>query len=203
MRFRGILLTIVVLLVLAMAVFNWGVLTKPAPLDLLFVTVEVPLGLTLLLALLVLASLFFLGALVDRASQLRQVTHLERQSDALRTRVDDNRAAELVHLEERVSADLESLASRFDDAMAKATAPAAPVPAAPTEAEADADAANLQALDAFEARLLARLEDVERRVGLVRNELAADIAQSEDALLRRFDGAATAQDGDVETRDEG
>lgn len=57
MRFRGILLTIVVLLVLAMAVFNWGVLTKPAPLDLLFVTVEVPLGLTLLLALLVLASL--------------------------------------------------------------------------------------------------------------------------------------------------
>lgn len=193
MRFRGILLTIVVLLVLALAVFNWGVLTTPAPLDLLFVTVEVPLGLTLLLAVLVLASLFFLGALVDRAGQLRQVTQLERQVDALRTRVDENRAAELVHLEERVSADLESLASRFDEAMAKANVPAERA-SAPAEGDADGDDAGAQALATFEARLLARLDDVERRVGLVRNELAADIAQSEDALMRRFDDPGRAED---------
>lgn len=207
MRSRGILLTIVVLIVLAIAVFNWPSLTAVVPLDLIVFTAEVPLGITLLLAMLVLASLFFLGALIDRAAQLRQVTQLERQLAASRTQLEQKRASDLAKVEARLSADVRDLAARVDEAAARTAAESgalergaaragAPEPGQPG---APASLEVLGALGALEARLMERLDAVEQRVGLVRNELAADIAQSEDALTRRLEprheGVADAPDG--------
>ena len=204
MRSRGILLTIVVLIVLAIAVFNWPALTAVVPLDLIVFTAEVPLGITLLLAMLVLASLFFLGALIDRAAQLRQVTQLERQLGASRTQLEQKRASDLAKVEARLSAEVRDLAARVDEAATRTAAEpealegGAARAAAPEPGQPGAPA-SLEALEALEARLMERLDAVEQRVGLVRNELAADIAQSEDALTRRLEprheGVADVPDG--------
>ena len=50
------------------------------------------------------------------------------------------------------------------------------------------EAALGERLEAVETRTKERLEDVKERVVLVRNELAADIAEAEDTLTRRVQG---------------
>ncbi len=178
MRFRGVLLTIVVVLGLVLAVFNWDALAAPVPFDFLFTRLELPLGLTMLVFVVVLASLFFLGALFDRASQLRQVTQLERQLDALRGKLEACRQAEVGQLEQALAEGFQDLNKRLDTALA---APAA----APTSvAPEPGDEAMAEHLEGMEARILERLAAVEMRVSVVRDELAADIGQSEDAMKR-------------------
>jgi uncharacterized integral membrane protein len=169
-RLRGILLTIVVLLALLLAVLNWGTLITPLPLDLLLLRFDWPLGLTLLGVAVVVAVLFFLSALVDRAGQLRQVTQLERQREGLQRSLDACRS-ELAERGRAATEDrLEALDHRIQEGI---------------EALSNGLRDELAAAD---ERQRERLDALAERVGRVRDELAADIAQSEDSLARRLDG---------------
>ncbi len=170
MRFRGILLTLVVLLAVLFAVVNWPALTEPLPIDFLVLSITLPLGLVLLLTALALSVLFFFASLLDRASHLRRLNHLERTVESLQGKLERRRQEELVALEKahRERADsLEGVMVERSEALA-------------TEVRG--------ALADFEMRTKERLEQVQERVELVRDELAADIGEAEDMLARRIAG---------------
>lgn len=170
MRIRGTLFTIVVLLALIFAVANWETVTTALPVALLFWRVEVPLGLILLGATVILTAIFFFASLVERAAQLRQVSHLERQIEQLRERLEQKRLAELEGIErafrERTDK-LEGTVRERVDALEEALG---------------------ERLAEHEMRTKDRIEGVSERVVLVRDELAADVAEAEDLLRRMIEG---------------
>ncbi len=170
MRFRGILLTLVVLLAVLFSVVNWSVVVTSVPVNLLVATAQLPLGFMLLAVAVGLSLIFFATALFDRAGQLRRVTQLERQIEGLQAKMDQRRLVEVAQLEQaylsRCDALEEQLASglmRLEEVLG-------------------------ERLEAAETRTKERLEDVKERVVLVRNELAADIAEAQDTLTRRVQG---------------
>ena len=170
MRIRGTLLTIVVLLALLFAVTNWETVTTNLPVALLFVRFELPLGLVLLTSLVVLVVFFFFASLLERASQLRQVSHLERQIEQLQAKLEQKRLEELEGIErafrERTDRAEGVIRERID--------------------ELEQDLA--QKLAEHEMRTKDRIEGVTERVVLVRDELAADVAEAEDLLRRMIEG---------------
>lgn len=166
MRARGILLTVVVLLGVLFAVVNWSTLTTPLPVNLLFGRVEVPVGLTLLLLALLLAILFFVGAMFDRAAQLREIRRLERQLEKARGQLDARRLEEIAEVRDAVQAWGTSLERRVDERVG------------------EAESSLKTALTDAETREKERMANLEERVVLVRNELAADVGEAEDTLRR-------------------
>lgn len=188
MRFRGILLTVVVLLAAIVAALNWGALVQPVPIDFLVATWQGPLGLVLLLASVALAVLFFLAALLDRAAQLRQVTQLDRQLQAVRSKLGarEREAADrfegrfdaaFAELKGQLSALKESVDSRIGTASVTLENRMA-------ERFEVLGGSVRDTLASMEARDKERSDAVLDRVERVRNELAADVAQAEDALAR-------------------
>jgi uncharacterized integral membrane protein len=117
MRIRGTLFTIVVLLSLLFAVTNWEAVTTPLPVHLLFTRVELPLGLVLLLAVLVLSTFFFFASLLDRSAQLRQVSHLERQIEQLQEKLERKRQEELEGIERAFRERSDKLEGTFEEGL--------------------------------------------------------------------------------------
>jgi DNA anti-recombination protein RmuC len=179
MRLRGILLTIVILAALLLAVLNMETLTTRVPLDLAVVRTTFPLGLALLIAVVVVALVFFLAALADRAGQLRQLTHIERQAESLRQKLEAYEAGEVNRVEERLSAAAATLDERLDDVTRSLREQL-------EAGVADLTAKMRQQLETVEAQDAARHAELTERIAVLRNELAADVAQTEDTLLRRL-----------------
>lgn len=164
MRFKGILITVVVVLGLLFALLNWQLLFTRTPVNLLLGTVDLPLGFSLLILALGLSLIFFLAAIWERAGQLSQVTHQERVIDDLRARLDRKQAAEIEALDA-------SLRDRIDTIRQQ------------IETDSGRVEANVREnLASLEERLGERMDMVQERVVLVRNELAADIGELEDRL---------------------
>lgn len=107
MRLKGILITIVVLFGAAFAAVNWQALFTIQSVNLFFTTVDLPLGLLLLLAGIALSLLFFLLAIFDRAAQLRQITQQEATIKALRQQLDRRRLEELAEMGENIRVNLD------------------------------------------------------------------------------------------------
>lgn len=173
MRTRGILLTVLVAILGIFAVANWTTLTAPLPVNLLLLRIEVPVGLVLVGATVVLATVFFLAALFDRAGQLSEIRRLEAQIDTLRAKLDARRLEEIEEVRDAVQAWGSSL-EKHVDARAAAT-----------------ETSLLEAIDRSDTRGGERFEALEARVLTVRNELAADVGEVEDAVLRRLDGRSS------------
>lgn len=166
MRIRGTLITLVVVLGLLFALLNWELLFSMVPVNLLLGTVEMPLGFSLLVFAVAVSLLFFLAALWERARQLRQVTHQERVIENLQARLDRKQAEEIEALDA-------SLRDRIDGLRQQ------------IEADSGRVEANVkESLVQLEERLGERMDLVQERVVLVRNELAADIGELEDRMQR-------------------
>ena len=170
MRSRGILLTVLLVLLGTFAVANWTTLTAPLPVNVIVTRLEVPVGLVLVGTSAALALTFFLAALFDRAGQLAEIRRLESQIDRLRTTLDARRLAEITEVRDAVQAWGESL-ERHVDARVGAS-----------------ESSLLQAMERSSDREGERFDALEARVLTVRNELAADVGEVEDAVLRRLDG---------------
>ena len=99
MRSRGIVITLIVALLALFAALNWAVLAAPQPVNLVFFTVQAPLGLVLIVLAVLLCFIFLLFSLFRRASQLRQVSQLERALEGERKLGQQKRSAELEALE--------------------------------------------------------------------------------------------------------
>lgn len=166
MRTRGILLTVVVLLGVVFVVVNWSMLTTNMPVNLLFGRIEMPVGLVLMLVVVTLAILFFMGAMFDRATQLREIRRLERQLEKARSQLDARRLEEIAEVRDAVQAWGTSLERRVDERVGSA------------------ELAIRDALTDAEEREKERIAKLEERVVLVRNELAADVGEAEDSLRR-------------------
>lgn len=166
MKGRGVLLTLLVVLLTLFAILNWATLTTPLPVNLIVLRVEVPVGLVLLGVTAALAILFFAGALFDRAAQLREIRHLEKQLDTTRARLDARTLEEIAEVRDAVKAWGTSLERHIDTRVGAAETRLG-------EALAESDSREAQ-----------RLAALEERVIVVRNELAADVGEAEDTLRR-------------------
>ncbi len=172
MRLKGILITVVVLLGILFAVTNWGAIMTTLPINLLFFTLQVPLGLALLSVAVALSVSFFVLSLFDRATQLRRTGQLERQLSALQAKLDRKRLEEIEGLETRLGERLMGLENKLGDESERSRL------------------AQIERLEALGSQQLEQFGRLEERVLLVRNELAADIAEAEDALRRNPERSA-------------
>ena len=109
MRLKGILITVVVIFGAAFAAVNWQALFAVQNVNLFFTTLDLPLGLILLLLAIALSLVFFLVSIFDRAVQLRQITQQENTILALRQRLDKRRLEELAELGENVRLNLDNV----------------------------------------------------------------------------------------------
>lgn len=164
MRLRGVLVTIVIVLILIFSVINWPSLAVNLPLNLIFFSVQAPLGLILIMFTITLSFVFLLLSLLRRAGQLRQITHLEHELERERAKVEKKRLAEVETLENRLSERLAALDQHL------------------TDHENRLRSVFSEQYGKLEAHERAQTERLEERVLLVRNELAADIAQIETSL---------------------
>ena len=114
MRLKGILITLVVLLSLIFAAVNWQTLTTALPVNLLFTTVQLPLGLTLLLTAVGLSVLFFVLAYLDRLARLRQAAQLEHRLNEAHEKLEARRLTELDVIDRNVTDRVVALDAKVD-----------------------------------------------------------------------------------------
>ncbi|MFN2321391.1 MAG: hypothetical protein ABR510_00335 [Trueperaceae bacterium] len=185
MKLRSWIAIVLVVPVLAVAAFNVPALLDPVPVDLLVATVRMPLWPFVVGVPLVLAAVFLGAALLDRSRQLRQVAALERQLEEARAVVERGR-------EQALDGAVRELTGRFD-------ALESVVEGVGSGMESRL-AARLDALgarrDAGDEAVRERLSALHERVVRVRDELAADVAKTEDAVLRALEEADRTVDVD-------
>lgn len=166
MKSKGILITALIVLTVIFTAFNWGALSTYLPINFLFFQARLPLGLFLIGAFLLACSLFLLLSLFRRASQLRHVTRMERQLEEANKKLHKGRADEVIKLEKVILERLDSLEARI------------------SETDSGFRAVVGEHTNHIEAHERAQVERLEERVLLMRNELAADIAQVETSLRK-------------------
>jgi hypothetical protein len=167
-------LTIAFLLPLGlMVVANWSRLIQPVAIDLFFFSVRWPLWPFVVAMPLLLLAVYLGAALLDRSRQLRQVASLERQLEEARAAVDRGREAALDAVATRVEGRLAALEAVVEGA---------------AHGIEQRLGERLRAVDVHigqaEEAQRSQLEAVTARIGAVRDELAADVGEAEDALLR-------------------
>lgn len=159
MRSRGIIVTLAVVLLLLFTLLNLGPLSVRLPINLVFFTVQAPLGLILIGFTLVLSFVFLLVSLFRRAGQLRQISHLETELEHERALVQKKRLAELEALETRLGERFGTLETNLRAALSD----------------------HHTRLEAGEAAQVDRLEG---HVLSIRRELATDLEQIESSIRR-------------------
>ena len=159
MRSRGIFVTLIVVLLGLFTVLNWAALASPQPVNLVFFTVQAPLGFVLIVVALALCFVFLLFSLFRRAAQLRQVSGLERALEGERKLNQQKRSAELEALETRLGERFGGLEASFRDALS-------------------------EHYGRLEAGERAQAERMEGHVLNIRRELATDLEQIETSIRR-------------------
>ncbi len=166
MKSKGILVTALIVITVIFTAFNWGALSTYLPINFLFFQVQLPLGLFLIGAFLLACLLFLLLSLFRRAGQLRHVMHIERQLDEVQKKLEKQRSDEIVGLENKILGRLDGLETRM------------------SETDTGFRTVVSEHTNHIEAHERAQVERLEERVLLMRNELAADIAQVESSLRK-------------------
>lgn len=173
MKFRFWLTLLVLVLLVSLAALNVSALVTPVDVDLGVGQVRLPLWPIVVGVPAFLAVVFLLAGLLDRSRQLRQVAALERQLADARATVDRGREAaldgavadlkgQLTVLESVVEGIASGLETRLGERIT---------------ALDGKRAARDEAVDT-------RLQELGERMARVRDELAADVAEAEDAVLR-------------------
>ena len=166
MRGRLLLLTVLLVLGALVAALNWTEMRATLQLELLFGAVDVSVGLVVLIAAVVPALVLLLAGLLDQARALRRVDALERRLEEARAAAERARTVEIEALGRTLEERIDALRAGVDGVV-------------------QGSEARLEArFEGLETALGDRLDDLRERVVLVRDELAADIAEAEDTLLR-------------------
>lgn len=160
-----------------LAAANWSRLREPVDVDLFLLTVRWPVW-PVVLGLPALLTAVYLGAaLLDRARTLRQVAALERQLEEARRDLDRGREAALDAVAERLHGSIAGLESAVEGSVSGLEMRLAD---------------RLRAIDGHLTRVeeeqRQRVEALAARVAAVRDELAADVGEVEDTLLRALRG---------------
>lgn len=147
MRLKGIFVTLVIVFALLFAIINWQAITTLLTINFLFLRIQVPLGLVLLTAAVVISILFFLVSLIDRAGQLRQITHLENMNENLQAKLERKRLEEFEQLEKHLDEKLGALQAQVENS---------------TE---QTETIIRESLGSFEMRSKERLEKLDKQLG--------------------------------------
>jgi hypothetical protein len=161
MRFRTLLLVLVVGAIVAFAAINWNAFLVPTNLSLGFATVQAPLGLILLGLMALLAALFLVLVVSLQTSLFVAARRHGREMQAQRELADQAETSRLTELRAFLDGELQKLADRGDESKANL----------------------LGRLDQLDRDLRAA---VEQSV----NTLAAYIGELDDRLERESDGRA-------------
>jgi hypothetical protein len=173
MKFRFWFTLLVLILVIAVAALNVAALVTPVDVDLLVATVRLPLWPIVVGVPVLLAVVFLVGGMLDRSRQLRQTAALERQLADARATIDRGRESALDDAVHELKAELGVLESKVEGV------------ASGMESRLGERLAELEARrENRDGALDTRLAELRERVTRVRDELAADVAEAEDAILR-------------------
>lgn len=164
MGLKGILITFILIISTIFAVINWNMLIADVPVNFIFFTLDLPIGLTLLLLTVGLSLIFFIVSLIDRAGQLRQITQLEKNLEKLQAKLSKRQQDEVAELDQHLSTQLEVLLGQLSSSAERL------------------EKATSAELHNFEEHTKEQFKRLEERVLLVRNELAADIGMVQDSI---------------------
>lgn len=160
-----------------LAAANWSELLTPVEIDVFLFSVRWPLW-PFVVGIPVLLVVLYLGAaLLDRARQLRQVAALERQLEEARRDLDRGREAAIDALGDRLQGHIATLESAVEGAVSGLE---------------QRLVERVEAVDEHVGRVeeeqRTRVEALAARVAAVRDEIAADVGEAEDAVLRVLRG---------------
>lgn len=113
-RFANWLLWIVVMLIVVLAGLNWTTLTTPAPIDLLVMRIEAPLGVIMLGLTGTLVLLFFIATLRNQISSLLEANRLNKEVRRLQGVEDKATSHEIAALRQLVEEKMNHLNQRLD-----------------------------------------------------------------------------------------
>lgn len=174
MRSRGIIVTLIVILLLLFAFLNFSSLVVNLPLNLIFFRVQAPLGLILVGFALFLSFIFLLVSLFRRAGQLRQISQLETELERERALVEKKRLAEFEALEGRMIERFGALEATLQQAVQSALA---------------------EQHSRLELSERAQLERLETQLLGLRNDLADDLGELNTAVRRSLPPTTPPENG--------
>lgn len=121
-RFANWLLWIVVLFIVVLASLNWTTLTTPAPIELLVMRIDAPLGVIMLALTGVLIVLSFIATLRNQIGALIENKRLNKEIRRLQGQEDQAASREIAALREMLLEKLSRLDQRLDSARPTAEA---------------------------------------------------------------------------------
>ncbi|MDH3210236.1 MAG: hypothetical protein OEL91_07645 [Burkholderiaceae bacterium] len=104
----------VVTLVAILAVLNWQTLMTPAPIDLLLLRVDAPLGVAMLGLTAMLAVLFFVATLRNQIGSLLESRKLLKEVQRLQTLADQAEASRIQNLHQLIATEFRLLNERLN-----------------------------------------------------------------------------------------
>lgn len=138
LKLVGIVILIVLAVLAAFAVLNWPALGVPVALSLLVATVDMPLGLLLLGALALLATLFGLYVLLLRSALYAESRRLSQDLAAQRELADKAEASRFTELSAHLDREIAGLRELIAGVQAQASARAAATETSVQQAVSDA-----------------------------------------------------------------
>jgi uncharacterized integral membrane protein len=158
MKVSNFVLALVLLLLVIFGVLNRHALTFPHTIDLGFSKYQGPIGLILLVAVAGCSVLFVLLNALNDLRQKSEANRLFKQLEQLRATLDSQEESRFKRLNDRFSERFDALESKLGTGRGGSNSPTSP----------------------------ADFSGVYARIDRVRDELAADIGQMEDALMRQL-----------------
>lgn len=113
-RFANWSAWLVVAVIVALSVVNWETLMIAAPLNLLLLSIDAPLGLVLVGALGLLTVLFFLATLHNQIGALRETSRLNKEINRLQSLVDQSQLTMIDTMRMELKEEFGALHRRFD-----------------------------------------------------------------------------------------
>lgn len=115
-RFANWLLWIVVMVIVVLSVLNWNTLMTPAPIELMVLRIEAPLGVIMVGLTGVLILLFFVATLRNQISTLLESNRLNKEIRRLQSAEEGTLSRELTSLREQMQARFDRIDARLDAA---------------------------------------------------------------------------------------
>lgn len=125
-RFANWLLWIVVMIIVALSVLNWTTLMTPAPIELMLLRIEAPLGVIMVGLTGVLILLFFVATLRNQISTLLESNRLNKEIRRLQSAEEGTLSRDLATLREQMQAQFDRINARLDAARPVAPSPDKP-----------------------------------------------------------------------------
>jgi uncharacterized integral membrane protein len=108
---------VVLALVAALAALNWATLMQPAPLNLLLIDIQAPLGLVMLGVTGILVALFGLAYMHGQIGQLLETRRLLKEIQRVQGLADQAEASRVAQLSEQMTREFARLHERLDQPM--------------------------------------------------------------------------------------